>query len=130
MTRYKNQPLFVSGPSQLHAHGIEQRHVARDTPGEDGAALITLGQTARRIDQTGTLLADTIADLEAQRSAIEAAMDGEPGELIDDLDRRFVDMVLLRFMPGPIRRIGPRLAVDYTASYSQVGSPTTTGGAA
>jgi len=123
MTRYKQQPLFVSGPSRLHVHGVDQRHVSNEAIAGDGATLTALGHTARRIDQTGTLIADRPLDLEAQRQAVEQAMDGQPGELADDLGRRFPAMVLLRFETDPIHRIGPRWAMNYRASYTQVGPP-------
>jgi len=89
-------------------------------PGADGVRLTTSGRTGRRIDQTGTLLADTAEQMQQQLDAIEAAMDGQPAELIDDLYRVFSGVVMLAFDPQPIRRVGLRLAVDYLIEYQQV----------
>lgn len=117
MTRYKNLNLFSSGPHRITDRGPEQRHLAHAPPGADGAVITTTGHEPRRFDQTGTLLADDPADLQAQLDAIEAAMDGRSGPLVDDLGRTHEHTLMTRFEPGPIHRRGGRFAVDYTATY-------------
>jgi len=117
MSRFKDQDLFGSGPHAFLVHGLEQRHAAHAPPGADGAVVTTLGRSPRRIEQTGTLFGDDLADLQAQLDAIEAAMDGQPGALVDDRGRTHGAVVMLRFAPGAVRRRGARLAVDYEADY-------------
>jgi hypothetical protein len=120
MSSYANLDLFGSGPHTFHVHGLTQRHVEHTQPGVDGSMITTLGTSARSIDQTGTLVADDLAGLQSQIDAIEAAMNGQGSEVVDHLGRSWARMVLLVFEPGEIRRVGPRLAVDYTLRYAQV----------
>lgn len=120
MSSYKGNTLFASGPHRFTIGGIAQRTAERSLPGADGVRLSAMGKTGRTITQRGTLIADDIDALDAQSMAIEASLDGEPGELIDDLSRRWADVVMLEFAPERTRRVGARLAVDYTIRYSQV----------
>ena len=122
MSSYKAMNLFASGPHRFVVHGRSQRHVVHEAPDADGAAITTLGLAGRRIDQFGSLAADDLAGLQAQLDAIEAAMDGEAGDLVDDLGRTHGNVLLLQFAPGEIGRLGPRLVVDYTARYAQAAS--------
>lgn len=120
MSRYHEQELFRSGPHRFHVHGLSQRHATHEQPGADGVRVTVMGRTGRSIDQSGTLLADTAQQLQQQIDAIEAAMDGQPVELIDDFSRVWPGVVMLGFKPQPIRRVGLRLAVDYIIHYLQV----------
>lgn len=120
MSSYKGNNLFASGPHRFEIGGVAQRTVERALPGADGVRLSAMGRTGRSITQMGTLIADDIAGLDALTAAIESSLDGESGELIDDLSRRWTDVVMLAFEPEHTRRIGVRLAVDYTIRYSQV----------
>ncbi|MBI1370306.1 MAG: hypothetical protein GC162_16855 [Planctomycetes bacterium] len=120
MSSYKSQSLFDSGPHRFHVHGLAQRHVDHELPGADGVRVTVMGRTGRSIDQTGTLLADGIAPMQVQLRAIEAAMNDEPGDLVDDTDRTWANVLMLSCEPGPIRRVGVRLAIDYTIHYMQV----------
>jgi hypothetical protein len=120
MSSYNGNDLFGSGTHRFVVHGVEQRHAEHELPAVDGARITPLGKSARRIDQTGVLVADDLEGMFAQRDAIEAAMDGQPAELIDDRGRPHRDVVMLVFDCGAIRRLGPRLAMDYTVRYAQV----------
>ena len=120
MSRFNGQELFQSGPHRFHVHGLSQRHVTHEQPGADGVRVTVMGRTGRSIDQTGTLLADNIEQLQQQIDTIEAAMDGQPAELIDDMSRVWSNTLMLAFKPQPIRRVGLRLAVDYIINYLQV----------
>jgi len=120
MSSYKSQDLFGSGPHRFVAQGRSLRLAEHEAAGADGAAIASLGRTARRIEQTGTLLADDLAGLQNQIDAIESAMDGQVGELVGDAGRAWRDVMLIAFSPGEMHRIGPRLAVDYRANYVQV----------
>lgn len=120
MSLYDGQELFAGGPHRFHVHGLAQRHVTHEQPGADGVRVTVMGRTGRSIDQTGTLLADTVEQLQRQIDAIEAAMDGQPAELVDDLSRVWPNVLMLAFKPQPTRRVGLRLAVDYIINYLQV----------
>lgn len=120
MSRYKDQDLFGSGPHEFHMHGLSQRHASHEQPGADGARLTTLGFGARKIEATGTLLADYAVEMNQQVDVIEAAMDDQPGTLIDDQDRQFDDVVLIAFRPEIVRRAGVRLSLEYQADFMQV----------
>ena len=120
MSRYKDQDLFGSGPHAFHMHGLSQRHASHEQPGADGARLTMLGYRARKIELTGTLLADTAGQMNQQVDVIEAAMDDQPGTLIDDQDRQFDDVILIAFRPEIVRRAGARLSLEYQADFMQV----------
>ena len=119
MSSLKGQNLFGSGPHGFTAHGRSLRHADRDVPGAPGVQVTSQGRGGRRIDQAGTLHGDDVAQLQAQLDAIEAAMDGVAGQLVDDRGRLFDDVLMLSFNPGPIRRVGARLGVDYQVQYLQ-----------
>lgn len=120
MSRYNEQELFASGPHTFVVHGLSQRHQSHEQPGADGVRITVAGRSGRGIDQAGTLLADTIDAMQSQLDAIEAAMTGEPAELIDDLGRVWSNVMMLELKPGAIRRVGLRLAADYVIHYMQV----------
>ena len=120
MSSYRSINLFGSGPHRFHVGGLTQRTAERSLTGADGVRLIARGRTGRAITQTGTLIDDDLAGLNAQADAIEAVLDGNPGDLVDDLSRTWSHIVMLGFEPGPVRRIGVRLGMDYTVRYSQV----------
>lgn len=120
MSSYRGMDLFGSGPHRFVVRGVAQRTVSHASPGVDGERITPMGRSNRRIDQTGTLIGHDVASLEAQREAIELAMDGRPGELADDVGRTHDGVVMLVFDAEPVRRIGPRLAMDYQVRYAQV----------
>jgi hypothetical protein len=119
MSSFKGQNLFGSGPHRFAVGGLTERHEATEQPGADGATVTPLGRGARRIEQTGTLAADDPARLACQFEAIEAAMDGMAGELVDDVGRVHAGVLLVSFEPQPMRRVGRRWAGDYTVTYLQ-----------
>jgi len=115
---FKQLDLFGSGPCRLEPGPTLSRDALAEAPGAIGAAAINQGLAPRTLSQRGTLVADTRADLRAQRVAIEARV-GEAGELADDRGGVYAGCVLQRFEPGPVERLGPRFACDYTATYLQ-----------
>lgn len=119
MSSYGGKDLFNSGPHTFRAHGLTQRVAEHDQPGADGAKLTALGRSTRVIEQSGTLIADSLSGLMDQTQAIEAAMDGTAADLVDHLGRTWAGVLMLSFEPGDVRRIGPRWATDYAVRYSQ-----------
>src|ERR1041385_3819385 len=127
MSSFKSQPLFSSGPHRFKAHGLALRFSQVDTTGMDGTKIVSLGRTARKIDQFGSLSADDVASLQQQCDAIEAAMDGKGWDLVDDLGRTWPRMVMMEFRPStvppPVRRTGTRDTVYYALYYTQTQPP-------
>lgn len=119
MSSFKGQNLFGSGPHCFAVGGLAERHEATEQPGVDGATVTPLGRGARRIEQTGALAADNPVGLVQQFEAIEAAMDGMAGQLVDDVGRVHEGVLLVSFEPRPMGRVGRRWACDYTARYLQ-----------
>lgn len=117
MSRFKDADLFGSGPHRITVAGLTHRRLQHHPPDGRGSRVTTAGHEPRKIHQAGTLLADDLASLQAQLDAIEAAMDGTPGVLIDTLGRAHEQTLMLGFEPGPVRRAGARLALDYTIAY-------------
>ena len=121
MCEYAGVALFGSGPCRIHVGGVQQRRVEHAQPGVDGEAVTALGRGSRRLEQEGTLRADDAASLDEQLARVEAMVDGRLAELVDDLGRRWLGVMMVAFEPGEVRREGPRLAVDYRVRYVQVG---------
>ena len=119
MSSFKAIDLFGSGPHGFLVHGRSLRHATHEPVGADGVHLAAQGRSGRRIEQTGTLVADDIAPLQSQVDAIESAMDGVAGQLVDDRGRIHADVLMIRFQPGAIRRIGTRVGLDYRIEYIQ-----------
>ncbi len=128
MSSFKQQDLFGSGPHRFAVGGLAERHELAEHPNADGATVTPLGRGARRIEQTGTLIADDPAALQAQFEAIEQAMDGASGELIDDVGRTHSGLLMISFDPDPMRRVGPRWAADYQVKYLQAQPASPAGG--
>ena len=120
MSSYGDENLFGTGPHTFDVGPASLRHSLDEASGWDGAAVQSGGQQARRITQRGTLLGDTVEAIEAQRDAIQAVMDGQPRELIDDLGRRWDAVVLVDFQPEALAPVGTRWRLDYAAEYVQV----------
>ena len=119
MSSFKQQNLFGSGPHRFAVGGLAERHQVSEQPGADGATVTPLGRGPRRIEQTGTLIADDPAALQRQFDAIEGAMDGLSGELLDDVGRVHSAVLMVAFDVRPMRRVGLRWAADYQAKYLQ-----------
>ncbi len=120
MPRFNNQNLFATGPALLHVGGRSLRHVIHQSPHRDGVALTAQGQSGRSITQRGDLMGDDPASVDAQRQSIEAALDGQAHDLDDDIGRRWTNVVMLSFEPGPVRRAGTRWAMSYRVTYLQL----------
>ena len=120
MSSFDQQNLFASGPHRIHVGGLSLRHVLQLTPDQRGVRLSSGGRSGRAITQVGDLIADDLTQLTALTDAIEAKLDGQAAELVDDLGRRWPATVMLSFEPGPVRRLGPRWAVSYRINYLQV----------
>ncbi len=121
MSSYKGQNLFGSGVSRIRMGGLKERHEVHEQAGADGLRVTTLGKGGKELVQEGTLVADVVDDLMGLVEAIEGAMDGNTGVLVDDMGRRFEDVLMIEFEPGNVRKVGIRIAVDYEVRYLQVG---------
>jgi len=120
MSSFGDQSLFDSGAHVFRVGGLSLRHVLTETPGGRGVQLTSQGRSGRAIEQTGTLIADDVETLDAMRAAIEALIDGQTHELIDDTGRRWPQTVMLSFEPGAAGRLGTRWQAAYRIQYLQV----------
>ena len=120
MSSFDGQDLFSSGPHRFEVGGLTLRHAEQAAPGGDGAAVVGQGRSARTIVQHGELLADSAAFLRELTALIEAKLDGLEHELIDDAGRLWSNVVMVKFEPEVMKRIGTRLGVSYRVEYVQV----------
>lgn len=120
MIRFDGEALFDTGPSRLTIGGVGLRHASQ--PALDGAGEQVAGQgrAARTITQHGTLRADSYQALLAQRAAIEAKLDGLAHTLTDAQGQSWPNVLMLRFEPSDITRLGPRWKLDYRIEYLQL----------
>ena len=119
MSSYKSQNLFSSGPHTFRDHGFVLRHALLEAVGIDGARVVPEGKTARTITQAGALYADNPDQLHERIGAVEQAMDGLGGELIDNLERALPRMVMTEMRWSRVRRAGALYSVGYTLLYVQ-----------
>lgn len=120
MSQFKTLNLYGSGPHRFVVQSPSLRFDEQGSPGAVGMRLRLAGVDGRRITQAGTLLADSAAGLREQVNAIEKAMDGGAGTLIDEHDQQWSGVVMRRFVIERQYRRGPRHALDYTAEYMQM----------
>jgi hypothetical protein len=120
MSAFADQDLFRSGPHRFHVGGLALRHALQQSPAGEGVQLCAQGHAGRAITQTGDLVADDPVALQTLVSAIEALLDGQAHDLVDDLGRLWPDTVMLAFEPDAPRRLGPRWAVAYRIQYVQL----------
>jgi len=119
---YNGLELFSSGTSELEPGPLQSREAVMDTPGGIGASVIAQGVSARNITQRGTLAGDTEAELMALIQAIEAQVGLASATLTDAQGNDWPECFMKRFEPGPVFRLGPRQAVQYTITYLQTQS--------
>lgn len=117
---YDGKALFESGPATCEVGGTALRHVEHEPMRGDGVHVIGQGRSGRAIVQHGTLLGDTIDELQAQVAAIEAYVDGMSHALVDEHGRSWPDVVMLAFEPAAPRRMGVRWRIAYRITYQQV----------
>lgn len=120
MSRFGDHDLFSSGPHLFFVAGMSLRRSLAQAPGSQGAELSPQGVEPRTITQHGHLLADTPEQLQAQIRAIEVMLDGLPRMLIDDVSRRWEQVVMTDIEPQEMRRVGTRWCVPYRIKYLQV----------
>lgn len=72
MSSYDGADLFSSGPHRFAALGATLRLQEATAPGVDGARLTIMGASAKRIRQTGRLVAADATAVLALRDAIVA----------------------------------------------------------
>jgi hypothetical protein len=120
MSRFHDQDLFGSGPHRFQIGGLTLRHVLQPTPGSRGVRLSHQGLDGRAITQTGELLADDPDALHQLVVAIEAQLDGEPRQLIDEFGRAWSNVVMLTFEPSVAARVGVRWRLPYRIQYLQL----------
>lgn len=120
MSSFDGLALFESGPHRFEVGGVALRHVLNETPGGRGVRLSALGQHSRVIRQTGWLVADDVGRLGALIEAVEEKVDGQGYELVDDVGRVWAGVVMVKFEPGGVGRVGARWGVEYKIEYLQV----------
>lgn len=120
---FDNEELFSSGPARVDVGGVTLRHAKHRPLSARGVKLFSQGLSGRTITQTGTLTADTPEALHAQIQAIERKLDGMPRTLVDDLDRTWLNVVMLAFEPAGRVRLGTRWKTTYRIEYLQPTEP-------
>lgn len=119
MSSYAGEDLFGSGPHRFHVGGLELRHVLHETPGGRGVGLSSQGLQGRAVGQSGELVADDPGQMQQLINAIEAKVDGRGHTLVDEHGRSWGGVVMVKFRPGPLVRVGGRVRVSYRVDYFQ-----------
>lgn len=117
MIKFNAQSLFNSGPAVLHVHALEPRQHAHTAAHGESTSLHSLGYEPRKIEQHGTLLADSPPELRALIQAIENLSDGLAHTLTDDSQNFATEAVLSNTEILPTMAVGTRFKADYTLTY-------------
>lgn len=117
MVTFDNQPLFDPGTSRFRIGPVKLRHAVQHLPGSLGARIDAQGTEARQITQSGVLIADDPAALQARVDAIRQKLDGRAHTLVDNLGRSWPDTVMTRFDAEDFVRVGARWKVGYRIEY-------------
>lgn len=120
MATFDNESLFDSGTVRFKIGPVKLRHAIQHAPGSIGAMLDNQGLEARRIVQSGKLVADTPVALQGLADAIRAKLDGRSYTLVDNLGRAWSDTAMIEFEMDPFTRIGARWKSAYRITYLQV----------
>jgi hypothetical protein len=120
MLSFDGERLFESGPSRLTIGGVALRQATAPALASDGVRIAGQGLESRPITQHGTLTADTRYALRKQCQTIEAKVDGQAHSLVDRFGQSWQQVMMLRFEPGPMKRLGPRWRLDYRIAYEQL----------
>ncbi|MCK4874169.1 MAG: hypothetical protein KAS72_15710 [Phycisphaerales bacterium] len=121
MSSYDGEDLFSSGPHRFTAASTRMRVHEAEAPGVDGARLVMLGRGAKRIVQTGRLVADTTDDLLDLRDAITQRCDGRAAVLVDSRGCTHEHMVIERFDTAERVDVGRVASLGYEISYVEAG---------
>lgn len=113
--------LFGAGPVRCVAGGRELRADVQGSLGATGGRVVSSGIRARRIVQRGALVADSPGELRALAERVEAKLDGLARTLTDEHGRAWERVVLTRFEPGEVVRVGARWKQAYEAVWVQSG---------
>ena len=119
MVTFDNQPLFAPGTSRFQIGPVELRHAVQHMPGSLGARIDAQGTEARRIIQTGVLIADDPVALQARVDAVRQKLDGRTHTLVDNLGRTWPDTVMIRLDAENYARVGARWKAIYRVEYMQ-----------
>lgn len=120
LTSFDGQELFASGPHSFQPGSWQRGLIRRSFAGVDDELLLDLGRRSRTMRQRGRLHGTTLADLQAQIDAIEAACDAQTHDLTDNLGRLHERVVMEGFeLLCPIQA-GCGFCCDYQIEYRQL----------
>jgi len=122
MSSYDGLNLFGSGVHRFCVSVFSVRAIEQCAPGLDGARVCVLGRNAKRIMQTGRLVASSLPELNLLIDDIDAVMDGRVATLVDDLDVTHESMVLVRFDRKGSVVAGRLVSVEYEVEYVETSS--------
>ena len=120
MITFDGEPLFGSEAAKIKIGPVKLRHAVQQSPGSRGMRIDHQGAEARRINQSGVLVADSPGGLQLQVGFIESKIDGLAYTLVDGFGRVWSNAVLIEFDVEPFERVGARWKAAYRAEYLQV----------
>lgn len=121
MSSYDGEDLFSSGPYRFALPRTQLRAEETTALGVDGARLTFMGRSAKRIKQTGRLIAADAAAVLALRDEIGVRCDGRAAELIDANGQAHPNMMIVRFDTADRIDVGRVASLAYEIEYVEAG---------
>lgn len=114
------QALFDERQLEVESGSLVRDSIERAVAGLDGVLSIDLGGRSRRIKQTGSLRAGSMAELNGRIAAISAFMDGDTHVLTISGGREFGDLRMDSFSTSRERTSSSGVSIDYEIIYMQL----------
>jgi hypothetical protein len=119
-TALDGQRLFDEQQLEIEVGSLGRDSVERTMLGLDGVLSIDLGRRGRKIKQSGSLQAKSLAQMNDKIGAISAYMDGETHKLATSSGEEFDNLRMDMFRVSKGRPSGAGLCCDYEIVYRQL----------
>jgi hypothetical protein len=119
-TTLDNNILFDEQALEINTESLSRDSIERTVPGLDGVLSIDLGQRGRKIKQSGTLRANSRAQLDERIREIVIFLDGDTHTLITNNGREFTNLRMDSFKTSTEHVDGSGIVVGYEIVYTQL----------
>lgn len=120
VVRFDGQALFGLGKHVVKVSSRKREQVERGFGGLDGMVSIDLGERGRSIQQVGTLISQSVAELGVVKDRIEAYIDGMAYVLIDQDGRSLGQVRMDTFEAKDVVVLASQVRCGYDIQYTQL----------
>ena len=118
---FDGQRIFGDGQQAVRAESWRRAQAERGFAGLDGVVSIDLGRRQRVLRRRGYLSAGSVAALQQRIEAINAYVDGQVHELVDQEGRSYAKVRMDSFAPTEAVTKQSQVRCRYEVVYTQLG---------